>query len=93
MKKDTTNDMTVGSPVSLIIKFMIPMCLGNLFQQFYNIAIIVAQMFGAKKFDRDAPLCCHVHLPYGCIFHCHDNRFQSCEQTNSASDEFTGRGI
>ena len=91
MKKDTTNDMTVGSPVSLIIKFMIPMCLGNLFQQFYNIAdsivagkfigvnalaaigstgslmffvtgwlnglssgfaIIVAQMFGAKKFDR-----------------------------------------
>ena len=38
MKKDTTNDMTVGSPVSLIIKFMIPMCLGNLFQQFYNIA-------------------------------------------------------
>ena len=83
--------MTVGSPVSLIIKFMIPMCLGNLFQQFYNIAdsivagkfigvnalaaigstgslmffvtgwlnglssgfaIIVAQMFGAKKFDR-----------------------------------------
>ena len=32
MKKDTTNDMTVGSPVSLIIKFMIPMCLGNLFQ-------------------------------------------------------------
>ena len=91
MKRDTTNDMTVGSPVSLIIKFMIPMCLGNLFQQFYNIAdsivagkfigvnalaaigstgslmffvtgwlnglssgfaIIVAQMFGAKKFDR-----------------------------------------
>ena len=40
MKKDTTNDMTVGSPVSLIIKFMIPMCLGNLFQQFYNIAVV-----------------------------------------------------
>lgn len=83
--------MTVGNPVSLIIKFMIPMCLGNLFQQFYNIAdsiiagkfigvnalaaigstgslmffvtgwlnglcsgfaIIIAQMFGAKKYDR-----------------------------------------
>ena len=126
MKKDTTNDMTVGSPVSLIIKFMIPMCLGNLFQQFYNIAdsivagkfigvnalaaigstgslmffvtgwlnglssgfaILVAQWFGAKK------LCCHVHLPYGCIFHCHDHRIQSCEQTNPASDEFAGRGI
>ena len=34
MKKDTTNDMTAGNPVSLIIKFMIPMWLGNLFQQF-----------------------------------------------------------
>ena len=48
MKKDTTNDMTVGSPVSLIIKFMIPMCLGNLFQQFYNIAdsVIVGRFAG-----------------------------------------------
>ena len=126
MKKDTTNDMTVGSPVSLIIKFMIPMCLGNLFQQFYNIAdsivagkfigvnalaaigstgslmffvtgwlnglssgfaIIVAQMFGAKKFDRMR------HYVAMSIFHCHDHRIQSCEQTNPASDEFTGRGI
>ena len=28
MGKDTTNDMTVGNPVKLIIRFMIPMCLG-----------------------------------------------------------------
>ncbi|MDO4677326.1 MAG: MATE family efflux transporter [Blautia sp.] len=91
MAKSTTNDMTVGNPVKLIISFMIPMCLGNIFQQFYNIAdsivagqfigvnalaaigstgslmffvtgwlnglasgfaIIVAQMFGAKRYDR-----------------------------------------
>ena len=91
MAKNTTNDMTVGNPVKLIISFMIPMCLGNIFQQFYNIAdsivagqfigvnalaaigstgslmffvtgwlnglasgfaIIVAQMFGAKRYDR-----------------------------------------
>lgn len=91
MGKSTTNDMTVGNPVKLIIRFMIPMCLGNVFQQFYNIAdsiiagqflgvnalaaigstgslmffvtgwlnglssgfaIIVAQMFGAKRYDR-----------------------------------------
>ena len=91
MQKDTTNDMTVGSPVGLLIRFMIPVCLGNLFQQFYNIAdsiiagqfigvnalaaigstgslmffvtgwlnglssgfaIIVSQMFGAKRYDR-----------------------------------------
>ena len=82
--------MTVGNPVKLIIWFMIPMFLGNVFQQFYNIAdsivagqfigvdalaaigstgslmffvtgwlnglssgfaIIVSQMFGAKKYD------------------------------------------
>ena len=82
--------MTVGNPVRLIIQFMIPMFLGNIFQQLYNIvdsivagqfigvdalaaigstgslmffvtgwlnglssgfAIIVAQMFGAKKYD------------------------------------------
>lgn len=48
MTKDKTNDMTVGNPVSLIIRFMIPMCLGNIFQQFYNIAdsIIAGQFLG-----------------------------------------------
>ena len=91
MSKTTINDMTIGSPAKLIIKFMIPMCLGNLFQQFYNVvdsivagqflgvqalaaigstgslmffvigwlngltsgfAIMVAQSFGAKQYDR-----------------------------------------
>ena len=91
MSKTTINDMTVGSPAKLIIQFMIPMCLGNLFQQFYNVvdsivagqflgvqalaaigstgalmffvigwlngltsgfAIMVAQSFGAKQYDR-----------------------------------------
>lgn len=90
MGRDKTNDMTVGNPVKLIIQFMIPMFLGNVLQQFYNImdsivagkfigvdalaaiggtgslmffvtgwlnglssgfAIIVAQKFGAKKYD------------------------------------------
>ena len=43
-----TNDMTKGSPLKLIIQFMIPMCLGNIFQQFYNIAdsIIAGQFLG-----------------------------------------------
>ncbi len=48
MGKDKTNDMTVGNPVKLIIRFMIPMCLGNIFQQFYNIAdsIVAGQFLG-----------------------------------------------
>ena len=45
-----TNDMTTGSPVKLILKFMIPMCLGNIFQQFYNIAdsIVAGQFLGVN---------------------------------------------
>ena len=54
MKRDTTNDMTIGNPVSLIIKFMIPMCLGNLFQQFYNIAdsIVAGKFIGVPALSR-----------------------------------------
>ncbi len=36
MSKSITRDMTNGSPAKLIIKFSIPMLIGNLFQQFYN---------------------------------------------------------
>ncbi len=43
-----TNDMTRGNPLKLIISFTIPMFLGNIFQQFYNIAdsIIAGQFLG-----------------------------------------------
>jgi putative MATE family efflux protein len=37
MGKSITRDMTSGSPARLIIKFAIPMLIGNLFQQMYNI--------------------------------------------------------
>lgn len=48
IRTEKTNDMTVGNPVKLIIRFMIPMCLGNVFQQFYNIAdsIVAGQFIG-----------------------------------------------
>ena len=48
MSTNKTSDMTAGSPVRLIIRFMIPMCLGNIFQQFYNIAdsIVAGQFIG-----------------------------------------------
>ena len=32
-----TKDMTRGKPMKLIIQFMIPLLLGNLFQQMYNL--------------------------------------------------------
>lgn len=42
-------DMTVGNPVKLILTFMLPMLLGNVFQQFYSMvdSIIVGQFVGA----------------------------------------------
>lgn len=43
-----TKDMTTGSPWKIILLFSIPVLLGNLFQQFYNMAdaIIVGQFLG-----------------------------------------------
>ncbi len=48
VRTEKTNDMTTGNPVKLIIRFMVPMCLGNIFQQFYNIAdsIVAGQFIG-----------------------------------------------
>ena len=44
------HDMTTGSPVKLIIRFMIPVFLGNIFQQFYNVAdsIVAGQFIGVN---------------------------------------------
>lgn len=44
-----THDMTKGNPTSLIIKFTIPLLIGNIFQQFYNLAdtFIVGRTLGA----------------------------------------------
>lgn len=48
IKSQTTN-MTEGSPTGLLIRFAIPMLIGNLFQQMYNMvdSIIVGQYVGA----------------------------------------------
>jgi Na+-driven multidrug efflux pump len=49
MEKSITRDMTNGSPVKLILKFSIPMLLGNVFQQFYNMvdSIVVGKFVGS----------------------------------------------
>ncbi|NLP34517.1 MAG: MATE family efflux transporter [Clostridiales bacterium] len=36
MQKSLTKDMTNGSPTKLLLKFSLPMLIGNLFQQIYN---------------------------------------------------------
>jgi len=47
--KNTTVNMTEGEPIRLLIRFSIPMLIGNIFQQLYNLAdsIIVGQLIGA----------------------------------------------
>lgn len=43
-----TKDLTTGKPISLMIKYAIPVLIGNLVQQIYNFAdtIIVGQCLG-----------------------------------------------
>ncbi len=43
-----TKDMTVGSPVKLILTFSVPLLIGNIFQQFYSMVdtIIVGRYLG-----------------------------------------------
>ena len=43
-------NMTEGEPLKLIIPFMIPLLIGNVFQQLYNIAdiIIVGRTIGVN---------------------------------------------
>ena len=48
--KSHTMNMTEGNPTGLLIRFAIPMLIGNLFQQVYNVvdSIIVGRYIGAQ---------------------------------------------
>ena len=48
MSKNSAKDMTVGKPFGLIVMFMIPVLIGNLFQQLYSMVdtIIVGKCIG-----------------------------------------------
>ncbi|MDE5825363.1 MAG: MATE family efflux transporter, partial [Lachnospiraceae bacterium] len=50
MEKQAVYSMTEGSPARLLLKFTIPMLIGNLFQQFYNMvdSIVVGRFVGAN---------------------------------------------
>ena len=48
MNKNNVLDMTKGNEVSLLLRFALPMLIGNIFQQFYNIvdSVIVGKFVG-----------------------------------------------
>lgn len=49
-KDKTTQDMTIGNPMKLILAFSIPLIIGNIFQQLYTIVdtMVVGQALGVK---------------------------------------------
>ncbi len=51
MNGSNITDMTSGSPIKHIIKFALPLLVGNLFQQFYNVvdSIVVGNYVGADE--------------------------------------------
>lgn len=50
-KKSTARDLTAGSPGKQILTFALPMMIGNIFQQFYNLAdsIVVGRFVGPNE--------------------------------------------
>lgn len=49
MSKDSTLNMINGSPTLLLIRFAVPMMIGNIFQQLYNLvdSVVVGQLVGS----------------------------------------------
>ena len=49
-KKEIQSDMSVGNPLKIIVNFTIPIFIGNMFQQLYNMAdtVIVGKFVGTK---------------------------------------------
>lgn len=62
-------DMTVGKPVSVIINFTIPILIGNIFQQFYNMAdaIIVGRCVGNRALAAVGSTGTFMFLIYGLV--------------------------
>lgn len=63
MKKD----MTIGNPMKIILSFSIPVLLGNIFQQFYNMVdtMIVGQYLGADALAAVGSTGCLMFLVLG----------------------------
>ena len=62
-----TKDMTTGSPLRIILLFSIPVLLGNLFQQFYNMVdtIIVGRYLGEEALAAVGSTGCLMFLVLG----------------------------
>ena len=52
MKKNSSIDMTVGNPIALILRFSLPLLVGNVLQQLYNMvdSMVVGNFVGSNAF-------------------------------------------
>ena len=64
-----SKDMTSGNPLKIILLFSLPVLLGNIFQQFYNMVdtIIVGQYLGEDALAAVGSTGCLMFLLVGCI--------------------------
>lgn len=62
-----TKDMTIGNPLKIILLFSIPVLMGNLFQQFYNMVdtIIVGRYLGEEALAAVGSTGCLMFLVLG----------------------------
>lgn len=67
MANKTAKDMTVGSPLKMILLFSLPVLMGNIFQQFYNMVdtIIVGQYLGEDALAAVGSTGCLMFLVLG----------------------------
>lgn len=65
-----TKDMTHGKPMRLMLSFSLPILIGNIFQQFYNMvdAIIVGQTIGANALGAVGATGALTFLVFGFMF-------------------------
>lgn len=70
MSRSITHDMTTGSPTKLILTFSVPMLIGNIFQQFYNMvdSIVVGNIDGKEALAAVGATSSLIFLIFGLTF-------------------------
>ncbi|MBH1940679.1 MATE family efflux transporter [Mobilitalea sibirica] len=70
MARNLTRDMTNGSPTKLILKFSVPMLIGNIFQQLYNMvdSIVVGKFVGSDALAAVGSTMSILFLIFGLTF-------------------------
>lgn len=99
MSSSKTKDMTVGSPLKLILGFSIPLVFGQVFQQLYNLVdtMIVGKFLGTNALAGVGStgclcflilgfcggLCAGVSIPVSQAFGARDSKLMRCYVANS----------